>query len=76
MSKYRDMAEGFRKGQESRPDYVTDEHLEYLDELRKSGVTNMLGAIPYLLDAFDELNREKATAVLSYWMKTFRKPTR
>jgi len=31
-----------------RPEIVTDEHLDYLDELRESGVTNMFGAGAYL----------------------------
>ena len=35
-----------------RPDIVTDEHLEYLDDLRESGVTNMFGAGSYLEDNF------------------------
>lgn len=31
-----------------RPEGLTDDHLEYLDELRESGVTNMFGARPYV----------------------------
>ena len=31
-----------------RPDIVKDEHLEYLDGLRKSSVTNMFGAGSYV----------------------------
>ncbi len=53
-----------------KPSFVTDEHLEYLDELRESGVTNMFGARPYLMNAFS-LDKDKATKVLSYWMQTF-----
>ena len=53
-----------------RPDFVTDEHLEYLDDLRESGVTNMFGATPYVEGEFD-LNREDARAILNYWMATF-----
>ena len=37
---------------ETRPEIVKDEHLEYLDGLRKSCVTNMFGAAPYLCDEF------------------------
>jgi uncharacterized protein YciI len=55
---------------EERPEFVTDEHLEYLDELRESGVTNMFGAAPYVEDEF-ELTREQARRVLTYWMHTF-----
>ena len=55
-----------------RPDYVRDEHLEYLNGLRKSGVTNMLDAVPYLRTVFPTLSKFKATRVLTYWMKTFK----
>ena len=64
----------------TRPEFCTDEMLEYLDELRESGVTNMFGAGPYLERAFpDELRKDrnsfhssqKARDVLTYWMKTF-----
>ncbi len=56
-----------------------NEHLEYLDDLRESGETNMLGAAPYLDEVFPELSDEKpgrhssvkARAILSYWMRTF-----
>ena len=54
----------------NRPEFITDEHLEYLDELRESGVTNMYGAVPYLQAAFG-LGRKEARNILSYWMKTF-----
>jgi len=55
---------------EPRPEIVTDEHLDYLDELRESGVTNMLGAAPYLADAF-EMDKQDARKVLSYWMASY-----
>jgi hypothetical protein len=47
--------------------------LDYLDELRESGVTNMFGARPYLQAEFSELRKRpvSASAVLAYWMKTF-----
>ena len=54
-----------------RPDVVKQEHLDFLDSLRESGVTNMLGATPYLRRAFSTLTRPEATAVLSYWMESF-----
>jgi hypothetical protein len=53
-----------------RPEIVTDEMLEYLDELRESAVTNMFGAAPWVANAFD-LELEDARRVLSYWMRTF-----
>lgn len=54
-----------------RLDFVCDEHLGYLDELRESGETNMYGARAYLLREFPELNKDDAGAILSYWMHTF-----
>ena len=39
---------------EERPKFITEEHLEYLDELRESGITNMYGARPYLINEFPE----------------------
>lgn len=54
-----------------RPAFVTDEMLDYLDDLRASGVTNMFGAAPYVAAAFDHLSDAEARAVLSYWMRTF-----
>lgn len=53
-----------------KPEGLTDEHLEYLDELRESGATNMFGAAPWLARAYG-LNIETARAYLSFWMKTF-----
>lgn len=53
-----------------RPEIVDDEHLDYLDELRESGETNMFGARPYLMEEFD-LERKEAGTILSYWMASF-----
>jgi hypothetical protein len=55
---------------DERPAIVTDDMLEYLDELRESGVTNMFGAAPYVEVAFG-LTTNEARSVLSYWMRTF-----
>ena len=55
-----------------RPDFVTDEHLEYLDRLRESGKTNMFGAGPYLVRKF-RMTEKRSHEVLSYWMKSFSK---
>lgn len=59
----------------ARPEVVTDEYLEYLDDLRESGIVNMFGARPYLQEEFD-LSKEDASVVLNYWMKTFGDPNR
>lgn len=53
-----------------RPDFVENEHLKYLDELRESGITNMYAARPHLEDEFD-IAPKVAGKILSYWMKTF-----
>jgi len=55
-----------------KPEVVTEEHMEYLNELRESGETNMFGARPYLKNAFPELTRQQTAEVLIYWMKTFK----
>ena len=44
----------------------------YLENLRKSGVTNMFGAAPYLEKSFG-LSRKEATEILSDWMKHYKK---
>lgn len=54
-----------------RPQIITDEHLAFLDDLRESGATNMLGATPYLVETFPELTEEDSRTVLIYWMQTF-----
>lgn len=54
-----------------RPDFVDDEHLEYLDKLRISGVTNMFGAGSYVQKEFPELTKNQARNTLLYWMDSF-----
>ncbi len=54
----------------ARPEFVKDEHLEYLDELRESGITNMWGAVPYLLEEFGDISDKVAGEIHSYWMKS------
>ncbi len=54
-----------------KPECVTEDHLEFLDDLRESGVTNMFGATPYVQEAFPELRPGQARKVLTYWMETF-----
>jgi hypothetical protein len=51
---------------------VKPEYLEYLDDLRASGVTNMFGAAPYITETFG-LTQKESRAVLLYWMTTFSK---
>lgn len=49
---------------------VTEEHLEFLDDLRESGATNMYGATPYLVEEFG-ISIGEAIEILSHWMETF-----
>jgi hypothetical protein len=53
-----------------RPDYVTDEHLVYLDKLRESGVTNMFGAASYVCAKF-KVTPDVGRSILGYWMESF-----
>ncbi len=59
----------------SRPNVVLTEHLDYLDALRESGVTNMFGAGQYVKTEFG-LSTQDARTVLNYWMETFGEETR
>lgn len=47
------------------------EYYLYLEELRKSGVTNMFGAVPYLMDEFD-IDEKSAKDILLNWMKNYK----
>jgi len=42
----------------------------YLEELRRSGVTNMYGAAPYLMNEFG-LSKVEARKELANWMKNY-----
>lgn len=42
----------------------------YLDVLRESGVTNMFGAQPYIVNEF-QIEGEAAKELLLKWMRTF-----
>ena len=54
-----------------KPEGLTDNHLLFLDQLRRSAITNMFGATPYLLKAYPDLEDKKAREILAYWMETF-----
>lgn len=56
---------------ETRPEFCTDEMLEFLDDLRESGDTNMFGARPYIENRFEDLTSKEASKVLLYWMSSF-----
>lgn len=55
----------------NKPEQCKKEHLEFLDNLRERGITNMFGAVPYLMNNFAELDGKPAKEILSYWMETF-----
>lgn len=42
----------------------------YLEQLRRSGVTNMFGATPYLMEEFN-LDKKEAIKILSDWMHNY-----
>ena len=44
------------------------EVFQFLDQLQKSGETNMLGAIPYIVQEFD-MSRREAKKFLINWLK-------
>jgi hypothetical protein len=46
---------------------ITEEHEEFLDELRDSGEVNMFGAVPYLEEEFG-IEKKEARAILGEWM--------
>ena len=50
----------------------TQEHFDFLEELRESGITNMFGAGPFLEDEFPDLNAQEARTVLGKWMDSFK----
>jgi hypothetical protein len=50
--------------------YDENEVFEYLDDLRKSGETNMFGARPYLQREF-LMDKREAADYLMKWMRTF-----
>jgi hypothetical protein len=47
------------------------QYFDYLETLRKSGVTNMFGAAPYLQREFG-LDRNNARLVLRAWMESYK----
>lgn len=48
---------------------MTQEHEEYLDNLRDSGVGNVFEATAAMLQQFPELTNKEAQAILKVWME-------
>ena len=44
--------------------------LDYLENLRQSGVTNMFGASSYLVQEFG-MNHQEARKILGFWMDNY-----
>ena len=51
-------------------EYEFEEYFDFLDDLRESGVTNMFGATPYLIEEFG-VDRSTAHKILTEWMRSF-----
>ena len=49
---------------------TNNEHWIYLEKLRKSGVTNMFGACPYLEKKFN-IDHNTAQKILADWMNNY-----
>lgn len=60
------------KGFEDPTRKIRLRHLWFLDRLRDSGITNMFGAVPFILEEFPGMDKKDASHVLSYWMKNFK----
>jgi hypothetical protein len=54
-----------------RPDFVTDEHLRFLDDLRKSGRINMFESPSEIRRVYPELSWLQCKGVFKYWAATF-----
>jgi len=62
---------GYRREKTVRPTGMTDEILEFLDELRASGEINMCGAAEDLRWEYEGLDKKTSRAFLKYWIQTF-----
>jgi hypothetical protein len=49
---------------------IDQKYIDYLNNLRESGITNMYGAGEYLMDTFD-LSKAEARKILANWMSNF-----
>lgn len=56
----------------NKPQVLTQEHLDYLDNLRKSGLVNVYGFGIYLQSEFPELYEEENRDIVGYWVKNFK----
>ena len=49
---------------------TTNKDWIYLENLRRSGVCNMFGATPYIMDEFD-VDKKEARDILIDWMNNY-----
>lgn len=49
---------------------MANKYWEFLERLRRSGVTNMYGAAPYIEAEFG-VSHGEATAILADWMRNY-----
>ena len=57
-------------GDPARPGFVSDEHLDYLDELFESYAVNPGCASPMLCSAF-QLGEREAEVIVEFWRSAF-----
>lgn len=57
---------------DTREKACIEEVMVYLDALRESGITNMFGAAPYIVEEFG-VDKRMARKLLAHWMRTFEK---
>ena len=70
------MTQEIIKHESQRPSIVTDSHLEFLDDLRESGVCNMCTESGSRVQFAFDVERSEAKEIVLYWMKTFGKTDR
>ena len=58
------------------PDAKDQKYYDFLEELRQSGDTNMLHAMPYLLREFGELWIDQGTEIHRDWMHAHKDSSR
>lgn len=50
---------------------LQDQINHFLDGLRDSAVTNMIGSVPYIIEEFPDLSNKEAREYLHEWMRTY-----
>lgn len=55
---------------EEKPDFCTEAHLEFLDDLRERSAV-MSESVPFLHEEFPDLVMVEARAILGYWLDSF-----